>query len=242
MNWKLTTMLIVCIFIVNGSYAQGKKKSKKIILSGLVLDSENHPIQNASVFFDGKNTDVKSNEEGKFRIKLKIPVKTIMVFTLFNGADEVEYQGQEEIIFTLEGGANVITQHPLNVPIEEDRELINVGYGTADKRNLSTSVGEVSEERIKNSRSYTNIYDMIRGEVPGVVVSGNSITIRGISSLTLSNEPLYVVNASPTASIAYISPNDVKSISVLKGSSAAIYGSRGANGVILIILKSGGDK
>jgi len=164
-----------------------------------------------------------------------------MVFTIFNGADEVEYKGQEEIIFTLKGAGGATMQDPLNVPIEEDKEMINVGYGTTDKRKLTTSVGVVNDERIKSARNYTNIFDMIRGEVPGVVVSGNSITIRGMSSLTLSNEPLFIVNGSPSFGISNISPNDVKSISVLKGSSAAIYGSRGANGVILIVLKSASD-
>ncbi len=241
MKWKLTSILLVCIFLVSGSYAQGKKKSKKIKLNGIVLDAKNNPVQNAIVFVDEKNTNVKSNKEGKFRIKIKPSVKAIMVFTIFNGADEVEYKGQEEIIFTLKGAGGATMQDPLNVPIEEDKEMINVGYGTTDKRKLTTSVGVVNDERIKSARNYTNIFDMIRGEVPGVVVSGNSITIRGMSSLTLSNEPLFIVNGSPSFGISNISPNDVKSISVLKGSSAAIYGSRGANGVILIVLKSASD-
>ena len=78
---------------------------------------------------------------------------------------------------------------------------------------------------------------MIVGEVPGVIVSGTSIRIRGASSINASSEPLFIVDGAPTSSIGHISPRDVKSIDILKGSSAAIYGVRGANGVIVIKLK-----
>jgi len=89
--------------------------------------------------------------------------------------------------------------------------------------------------------SYRNIYDMIRGEVAGVQVMGNSIRIQGVGSLNLSTEPLYVVDGMVVSSIAEIQPYNVKSIEILKGSSASIYGSRGANGVILIKLIGSGD-
>ena len=82
---------------------------------------------------------------------------------------------------------------------------------------------------------------MIRGEVPGVQVNGTSIIIQGASSLTLSTEPLFVVDGIVVNSIDYISPISVKSIEILKGSAASIYGSRGANGVILIRLIGTGD-
>ena len=82
---------------------------------------------------------------------------------------------------------------------------------------------------------------MLRGEVPGVQVNGTSIRIQGASSLTLSTEPLFVVDGVTVNSIDHILPQMVKSIQVLKGSSAAIYGSRGANGVLLINLINAGD-
>ncbi|MDA3904929.1 MAG: TonB-dependent receptor plug domain-containing protein [Bacteroidales bacterium] len=236
MKHKITILLLLSLFIVGSSYAQNKKKSKKVILKGLVLSADSTAIQNATIFIDGKTSNVKTDAEGRFRLKVKPTVKSITVFTLFYGVAEYAYHGEEEITFVLSSD-NAVHQDELNSPQNREGDQINVGYGTRSKRNLTTSVGEVDEDHLKNARHYTNIYDMIRGEVPGVVVSGNSITIRGISSLNLSNEPLYVVNGSPVSSISGISPNDVKSISVLKGSSAAIYGSRGANGVILITLK-----
>jgi TonB-dependent SusC/RagA subfamily outer membrane receptor len=81
---------------------------------------------------------------------------------------------------------------------------------------------------------------MIQGKVPGVDVVGNKITIRGVGSLNLSSDPLFVVDGVAVSSIDNISPREVKSITVLKGASAAIYGTRGANGVILITLIGSG--
>jgi len=241
MKRKLTLILILSLFILGNNYAQNKKKHKKVTLNAIVLDEEKNPVENASVFIDGKNCGTKSDAEGHFKIKVKPSVKTITVFTLFNGAVEYTYDGEEEITFVLSID-NSVHQDPLNEPTRVEEEIVNVGYGTSSKRKLTTSVGEVNQRRFKNAQHYATIFDMIKGEVAGVVVNGSSITIRGLSSLTLSNEPLYVVNGSPVSSISDISPMDVKSISVLKGSSAAIYGSRGANGVILIKLKSASDK
>lgn len=240
MKNKLTILLLISLFIINGSYAQSNKRSKKLTLKGLVLDTENNPVQNASIFIDGKKSSKVSDAEGRFEIKFKPSVKTITVFTLFQGVIEVAYQGEEELTFVL-SSANITFEDPLNNVVFEESDLTDVGYGNASKKNLTSSVGEVNKSRLKESHYYANIYDMIKGEVPGVVVNGNNIVIRGLSSINMSSEPLYVVDGSPVSSIANISPNDVKSISVLKGASAAIYGSRGANGVILIKLKTAND-
>jgi TonB-dependent SusC/RagA subfamily outer membrane receptor len=119
-------------------------------------------------------------------------------------------------------------------------ETINVGYGTVKRKNLTTQVGKIDGTN-KKYAAYQNIYDMIRGELPGVQVRGKSILIQGPSSINLSTEPLLVVDGVIINSIDDISPRDVKSIEVLKGAAASIYGSRGANGVIMIYLKSGMD-
>lgn len=90
--------------------------------------------------------------------------------------------------------------------------------------------------------TYNDIYQMIRGEVSGVVVSGKSLLIEQGNSFFGSSEPLYVVNGVIVNSFDFVSPMDVKSIEVLKGSSAAIYGIRGANGVISITLLNGSEE
>ena len=104
-------------------------------------------------------------------------------------------------------------------------EATIIGYGANDKY-----------------ASYQNIYDMIRGEIPGVQVNGKSILIQGPSSINLSTEPLLVVDGITVSSIDDISPTMVKSIEVLKGAAASVYGSRGSNGVILISLRGSPER
>jgi TonB-dependent SusC/RagA subfamily outer membrane receptor len=125
------------------------------------------------------------------------------------------------------------------IPVEE--EMVNIGYGKVRKEDLTTPTGQIDGKNNKYD-SYTSIYDMIRGEVPGVQVVGTQILIRGMSSINSSNDPLLVVDGMPVSSIDNISPRQVKSISVLKGSDAAIYGTRAAGGVILIDLKGASDR
>lgn len=241
MKYNITLLLIFSLFIVGNTSAQKKKKNKKIILKALVVDTENNPVQNASVFVDGKKSNVTSDANGRFQIKLKPSVKKVAVFTLFNGIAELNYKGQKEITFVLGASASAKNE-ALNESTKGEPELVDIGYGKAEKRNLSTSVSNVNKNHLKNASHYNNIFDMIKGEVPGVEVNGSQIVIRGVSSFSSDNQPLFVVDGSPVNTVSNLSPNDVKSISILKGGAAAIYGSRGMNGVILIQLKTGGDR
>jgi len=118
---------------------------------------------------------------------------------------------------------------------KEQANAVNIGYGSSDTKDLSTAVSKVDTS---NAAQYKTIYEMIEGRCAGVEVSGERVIIRGMGTVNGSSDPLFVVNGVPTDDISYINPNDVKSISVLKDAgSCAIYGSRGANGVILIDLK-----
>ena len=119
----------------------------------------------------------------------------------------------------------------------EMKDPVNVGYTVVDRDDLTTSVSVVKADQ--NTSVYRNIYEMIQGRCPGVDVQGTKVTIRGMNSINSPTEPLFVVDGvQQSGSISYISPNDVKSITVLKdAASCAIYGSQGANGVILIDLK-----
>lgn len=119
------------------------------------------------------------------------------------------------------------------VPSEE---VVDIGYGKEVRGKLSTSISSVNVS--SDMTHYRDIYEMIQGKCAGVSVQGNQITIRGKNSINASTEPLFIVNDAPQSSIDWINPNDVKSINVLKDAgAAAIYGSRGANGVIIITLK-----
>ena len=127
-------------------------------------------------------------------------------------------------------------------------EVVVVGYGTVKKRDLTGSVASVNASKIAAVPTST-ASEALQGRIPGVVVSNSnwspgstpSVMIRGKRSITASNDPLYVIDGVPvTGGIGEISPSDIESMEVLKDASAtAIYGARGANGVILITTKQG---
>jgi TonB-dependent SusC/RagA subfamily outer membrane receptor len=131
---------------------------------------------------------------------------------------------------------------------EEDgvEATIDVGYGKIDRRHLTTSVSVLTEEDI-NKTNATHLYEVLEGRVAGLHVvrtaRGVSVRIRGVSTFYGSNEPLYVLDGVPLIPSPYgdvpVNPYDIASISVLKDASAAIYGSRGGNGVIIITTKRG---
>ena len=113
---------------------------------------------------------------------------------------------------------------------------VNLGYQKIRKRDSTSSTGTVKVER---GSGYTDIYEYLRGRVAGVDVNGTSIRIRGERSINGSNEPRILVDGMVMDDISSISPDEVKSIDVLKdASSTALYGSRGANGVILITTRN----
>ena len=118
---------------------------------------------------------------------------------------------------------------------EENREIA-VGYGYISEKDLSFGVSHMENENDKFC-SYNNIYDLIRGQLSGVTVQGRSVYVRGgTNSFSLSTTALYVVDDQTTNSIDWVQPCQVKSINVLKDGNAAVYGSRGGNGVIIIEL------
>ena len=114
-------------------------------------------------------------------------------------------------------------------------ELLNTGYGHIKKKDYT---GSITKVKVKSGGGYTDIYDYIRGRVPGVVVRGKSITIRGANSINSNTEPLILVDGVEFSDLSTISPETVDSIDVLKdAASTSMYGVRGANGVILITLR-----
>lgn len=119
-------------------------------------------------------------------------------------------------------------------------DSINIGYGYTRKRSLTTSVSRVSTDEVDIS-SYQDIGSYLRGRVSGLLVTkvGGEwkYTIRGVSTINGSTDPLFIVDGIAVQSIDYLNPQDVASVEVMKDGSAAMYGTRGANGVILITTK-----
>jgi len=228
-------LLLLLSFQVGISYSQ--KSLKKITVSGYVKDGTDTPVANAIIIVDGEKTAFFTNDKGFYKARINQGSSSIGVLTQTSGKVEEPINGRGRIDFRFEGSV------PIQVTGKADPEdeAVDMGLRTAKKKSLTSPVEVVDGTKSKYA-SYNNIYDMIKNEVPGVMVSGNSIRIRTATSINASNEPLFVVDGVPVNTIDNIVPQMVKSIQVLKGSSAAIYGMRGSNGVIVISLLKGSDK
>lgn len=218
-------------------HSYGQKSGKKITVSGYVKDGTGAPVANAFITADGEKTAYLTDNKGFYKVKISQGTTTIGVLTQTSGKLEETINGRDKIDFRFEGSVPVqVTGKP-----EPGDETVDMGLRTARKKSLTSPVDVIDGTKSKYA-SYNSIYDVIKNEVPGVMVSGNSIRIRTATSINASNEPLFVVDGVPVTTIDNIQPQMVKSIQVLKGSSAAIYGMRGSNGVIVINLLKGSDK
>ena len=224
-------LLVICMCLVF-SDLDGQKKGKKYFVSGIVTDLSKNPVAGAMILVDNIYTDVLTNNKGSFKIKVRPDAKLISVFTFDKGTGEALPDGDAILNITLNG---VPSAPPASLEKKVKGEEINIGYGSIEKKDLTTQVSKLD---VKNSKfaSYSNIYELMKGTLPGVQVVGNRVTIQGASSFLLSTDPLFIVDGMQVSTIDGISPSEVESIEVLKGSAASIYGSRGANGVIMIKL------
>lgn len=228
---KAKIIALLCFMAITPVIASGQKNPKMVKLTGRVTDVNFRPVGGAVILIDDKITNFTTNSKGYYKVRINPDAQKISVKLLSGLTYDEVINGRTVVNFSLPVAV-------INVPdtnVMKGDEEINVGYGTVKKRNLTTSVSKINGTNPKYA-SYTNIYDMLKGEVPGVQVIGKSIKVQGASSLTLSTEPLFVVDGMVVSSIDNIMPSMVRSVEVLKGSSASIYGSRGANGVILITL------
>ena len=230
-------LLILSAFLFTG-ISSGQKKPRSFVVTGHVIDENRKPVANAYIFIDNIKTDVVTDDKGFYRIRVKSSAKTIASVTFLNGLSQAPIEGKKVINLSMKVAK---AANAGGVPLQSGDEPVNVGYGSVKKKDLTDAVGNINGDD-RDFASYKDIYEMIRGRVPGVIVSGTTIRIRGESSINSSNDPLLVVDGVIVPTIENISPRDVKSIDILKGSASAIYGSRGNNGVILITLRSAKDK
>jgi len=206
----------------------------QLAISGVVSDKSG-PVVGVSVLIKGTQKGAITNSDGKYSISAT--KGAILVFSSVGYTTQEVVVGDEAIInVTLSS-----TQNDLN-------EVVVVGYGTARKRDLTGAVSSIKGAEI-NAVPSTNVMQSLSGRASGVYVSQNtgapgaaiSVRIRGTNSIQGSNEPLYVVDGFPYSSSPTLLNNaDIESVEILKDASAtAIYGSRGANGVVLITTKKG---
>jgi TonB-dependent SusC/RagA subfamily outer membrane receptor len=229
---KIKLFLVVLISFGLFHVATAQNSNKKIKISGTVTDKTNNPVRDVFLMIDGKTTDVKTNDQGKYIIKVRPSVTKIGVFTTLTGAKEEPINGRTVIDFKLD---KMIVQAPASGKPGIGEEVVDEGYGSTTKKSNSTKSGSRTDVSGSQYASFSSIYEVLR-TVPGVMVSGSSVSIRGIGT-TGSAAPLYVVDGVTMSNIGSINPSVVKSVEVLKGPAASVYGIQGANGVIMIRLK-----
>ena len=231
MKRHIPLLIIGCIF---SQILFGQTKMNNI--EGSVTDSEGQPIPGASVLTtDGQHGTI-TDENGCFT--LTVPEKSTLLFSCLG------YNDQKMKVTHL--------RHEYHVSLNEDsamlRGVVVVGYGSARKSDLTGSITSVGKESFAN-QPVRQIADILQGRTAGVEVTttsgmpgaGTKIRVRGTTSINKSSDPLYVVDGIiSTSGLDGINPQDIESLQVLKdASSTAIYGSRGANGVVLVTTRSG---
>ena len=213
-----------------GAFAQSKT------VSGTVLDKTGESVIGASVVVKGTTNGTITDFDGKFTLQ-NVPD---------NGTIQVSFVGYKTVDIQVKG------QSTVKIILEEDTETLDevvvVGYGVQKKSDVTGAMARVDSEEL-NTRPVNNAFEALQGKAAGVDITSSerpgtvgSIRIRGNRSISASSDPLYVVDGVPLSAggIETINPRDIESIDILKdASSTAIYGSRGANGVILITTKRG---
>ncbi len=233
LNYNLTKSLVAGLFfaVVFNIYAQ-----EKIQVSGKVKDIYSEPLPGATVSELGRTNGIITDLEGNFTLTVASDASIM-----------VSYVGFLSQTIKVSGRTNI--EIILKEDVETLSEVVVVGYGSQKKSDLTGSVAVISIDRI-DAKPNTNFNQALQGALTGVSVTLNSsgaeqndmsILIRGRNSIKASNSPLIILDGVPySGSVSDINTADIKSITVLKdASSTAIYGSRGANGVILIESKKG---
>ncbi|MDP2235120.1 MAG: TonB-dependent receptor [Bacteroidales bacterium] len=225
---KLFTLII---FLLAASNVIGQSRQ----ISGIVKDAKGTPLPGVTVQLVGTTIGTTTDFDGIYRISLT------------NESLKFSYIGFKDQTVPTIGRTSI------DVVLEEDvtllEEAIVIGYGTQKKKDLTTAVAVVDEKALKD-RPLISAAEGLQGKAAGVQViqpsgkpgSGLAVRVRGATSVLAGNEPLYVVDGFPTTDIRSINPSDISSMSVLKdASSAAIYGARAANGVVIITTKRGSE-
>lgn len=222
-------------------------------ISGNVIDEKKVPVFMASVAIKGTTIGANTDFDGNFKLNVKAGTYKIVISFL-------GYKSQEKTVTVVEG-----KDERLEIALEEDRLMLDdavvVGYGRRQKRDVTGSVSQIKPKDIGDA-NVSSIENAMQGRATGIQVTAANgaagaaikVNVRGTNSISAGSEPLYVIDGIPmttgdfspgnmgsrTNAMADIDPNDIESIDVLKdASSAAIYGARGSNGVILITTKKG---
>ena len=227
-NFKKLRFVLTLAFAL---FAMGISAQTKVT----VVDATGEPLIGASVIEKGTQNGGVTDFDGNFTINLKGSGHVIVVSYIGMKTKEVNISGKSQVNVTLEDDATTLN------------DVVVIGYGSVRKKDLTGSVSTVNSETLQ-AVPVANASEALTGKMAGVQVTTTEgspdaevkIRVRGGGSITQSNDPLYIVDGFPVESISDIPANDIEDITVLKdASSTAIYGSRGANGVIMVTTKSG---
>lgn len=225
-------VLLLSLQISSNLYSQ----NVAIQVTGKVVDQDNQPLSGVSIGIKGTNKGTTTDNSANYRITVDNE-QSVLVFNY------IGYENAEKLV----GKQRVINMNLKSVAKSLD-DVVVIGYGNQQKRDVTGSVASLSAAKIENM-PVTGLDQALSGQLAGVQVQQTSgepggninVRIRGSGSIGASNEPLYVVDGFPgITDLNSIDPNDIQSIDILKdASAAAIYGSRGANGVVIVTTKRG---
>lgn len=243
-------LIAICVLVTQFAFSQTK------VISGKITDAGGNPVQGATVSVKGSKSGTSTDASGNFKVTVPSATTTLVVSSVGYAKQEINVSSQSEVTVAL-----VTTNANLN-------EIVVTGYATARRKDLTGAVASIQSKDF-NKGVVTNPDQLLEGKVPGLQVINNSgqpgaatvVKIRGNNSIRSGNTPLYVVDGVPLDGrsprpglysssaigttpdvnpLNFINPYDIQSIDVLKDASAsAIYGSRGANGVIIVNTKKG---
>ncbi|HEY9046323.1 MAG TPA: TonB-dependent receptor [Ohtaekwangia sp.] len=229
-GWK-----VLCLSALMGTISL-QAAAQELTVSGKITSSDDgSPLPGVTVVLKGTSAGTTTDNEGIYTLRVPDP-NGILVFSF------IGYSSQEVVI-----GSKTVVDVVLKPDVSELSEVVVIGYGEVKKSNVTGSIVSVKEEDMKRV-PVTNVMESLQGNVPGMDITRTSgaaggtvnVRVRGQRSLLASSEPLYIVDGVQYSNIQDLNPNDIQSMEVLKdAASTAIYGSRGANGVILVTTKKG---
>jgi len=224
----LCLIVLILVFVTSAISAQSTSNYR-----GTVKDAGGEPLIGVSVLVKGTTSGVITNLDGEYSIHAK--QGDVLVFS-YVGMNAREVALSSQLVNDV-----ILTEEAKGLD-----EIVVIGYGVQKRGDLTTAVSSVSTEDL-DMRPITSAAQAIQGKAAGVQViqpngrpgAGMVIRVRGTTSMNASNDPLYVVDGVPMNNIDFLSANDIESMQIMKdASSAAIYGSRGANGVVMITTKA----
>jgi TonB-linked SusC/RagA family outer membrane protein len=236
-HYRLIPKLILLCFLLSTIPHSGYGRAIDISISGSVLNEQGQPVIGANILVKGTRSGTMTDVSGNFKLQVAGTPVVLVVSSVGYQSQEVNTGNRTQIQIVLKADEKALD------------EVVVIGYGKSTRKDLTGAVGQVAMAEMEKA-PVKSFDDALAGRVAGVMVSSgdgqpgsnNNIVIRGGNSVTQSNAPLYVVDGFPIADLDFntINPSDIESITVLKDASAtAIYGARGANGVIIVTTKRG---